>query len=269
MAPRADIPTYTGDLQHHAVGCYSAHSGVKRWNRRAEHLLMAAERWSTVADRLGGPAYPAEQLARAWKLVLFNQFHDTLAGTAIAPAYDDARDQYGYASHGGGRCAKPGRAVADKPRSHRARRWHHTSGRCKYSRRGRSVPTWSSNWTVRPQATSPPLTSKVVLPCPYHEGGAPMTSYIARKVVQAFQRQQSEKPEVNDLSPREWEVLELLSRGYAYKEISSALVISISTVNTHIHRVYEKLHVRSRGEAVAKFSSFPPRLPVSSTRAPR
>jgi DNA-binding NarL/FixJ family response regulator len=102
-----------------------------------------------------------------------------------------------------------------------------------------------------------------------HEGGAPMTSYIARKVVQAFQRQQSEKPEVNDLSPREWEVLELLSRGYSYKEICSALAISIPTVNTHIHRIYEKLHVRSRGEAVAKFSSFPPRLPVSSTRAPR
>ena len=102
-----------------------------------------------------------------------------------------------------------------------------------------------------------------------HEGGAPMTSYIARKVVQAFQRQQSEKPEVNDLSPREWEVLELLSRGHSYKEISSALTISIPTVNTHLHRIYEKLHVRSRGEAVAKFSSFPPRLPVSSNRAPR
>ena len=102
-----------------------------------------------------------------------------------------------------------------------------------------------------------------------HEGGAPMTSYIARKVVQAFQRQQSEKPEVNDLSPREWEVLELLSRGYSYKEISSALAISIPTVNTHLHRTYEKLHVRSRGEAVAKFSSFPPRLPVSATGAPR
>ena len=102
-----------------------------------------------------------------------------------------------------------------------------------------------------------------------HEGGAPMTSYIARKVVQAFQRQQSEKPEVNELSPREWEVLELLSRGYSYKEISSALTIGIPTVNTHLHRTYEKLHVRSRGEAVAKFSSFPPRLPVSATRAPR
>ena len=98
MAARTDIPTYVGDLQHHAVGCYSAHSGVKRWNRRAEHLLLAAERWCTVAARLDGPAYPAAELAQAWKLVLFNQFHDILAGTAIAPAYEDARDQYGYAS---------------------------------------------------------------------------------------------------------------------------------------------------------------------------
>jgi DNA-binding NarL/FixJ family response regulator len=97
-----------------------------------------------------------------------------------------------------------------------------------------------------------------------YEGGSPMTSYIARKVVQAFQRQSSEKPELNELSPREWEVLELLSRGYSYKEISSALGISIPTVNTHIHRTYEKLHVQSRGEAVARFSSFPPRIPVAS-----
>jgi alpha-mannosidase len=98
MAGRTDLPTYVGDLQHHAVGCYSAHSGVKRWNRRAEHLLLAAERWCSVAAHLGGPAYPAAELAQAWKSVLFNQFHDILAGTAIAPAYDDARDQYGHAS---------------------------------------------------------------------------------------------------------------------------------------------------------------------------
>jgi DNA-binding NarL/FixJ family response regulator len=99
-----------------------------------------------------------------------------------------------------------------------------------------------------------------------YEGGSPMTSYIARKVVQAFQRLPSEKPEVNELSPREWEILELLSRGYSYKDISSALKIGIPTVNTHIHRTYEKLHVRSRGEAVARFSTFPPRLPVTPSK---
>ena len=98
MQDRPGLPTYIGDLQHHAVGCYSAHSGVKRWNRRAEHLLLAAERWSVVAAQLGGPAYPKVAFAQAWQVVLFNQFHDILAGTAIAPAYEDARDQYGYAS---------------------------------------------------------------------------------------------------------------------------------------------------------------------------
>jgi alpha-mannosidase len=98
MKARPGVPTYVGDLQHHAIGCYSAHSGVKRWNRSAEHLLLASERWSSVAALLGGPAYPKDAFAQAWKLVLFNQFHDILAGTAIAPAYEDARDQYGYAT---------------------------------------------------------------------------------------------------------------------------------------------------------------------------
>ncbi len=97
MAGRTDLPTYVGDLQHHAVGCYSAHSGVKRWNRRRRAPI--ARRRALVHRRRppGGPAYPAAELAQAWKFVLFNQFHDILAGTAIAPAYDDARDQYGYA----------------------------------------------------------------------------------------------------------------------------------------------------------------------------
>jgi DNA-binding NarL/FixJ family response regulator len=102
-----------------------------------------------------------------------------------------------------------------------------------------------------------------------HSGGSPMTSNIARKVVQAFQRTKSDQPEVNDLSPREWEVLDLLARGYAYKEISDALGISIPTVNTHIHRTYEKLHVRSRGEAVARFSQFLPRFSGTTARGTR
>ena len=93
-----------------------------------------------------------------------------------------------------------------------------------------------------------------------------MTSYIARKVVQAFHRPKSDQPDVSELSPREWEVLDLLSRGYAYKEIADALGISMPTVNTHIHRTYEKLHVRSRGEAVARFTQFPPMLSVTTPR---
>ena len=101
-----------------------------------------------------------------------------------------------------------------------------------------------------------------------HEGGAPMTSYIARKVVQAFHRPPSTRPGVSQLSPREREVLDLLARGSAYTESADTLGISLPTVNTHIHRIYEKLHVRSRGEAVARVSNFPP-LPPAPARRPR
>jgi len=97
-ASRSDLPVVAEELQHHAVGCYAAHSGIKRWNRRAENLLAPAEAWAAVAERVVGQAYPAEELAKAWKQVLFNQFHDTLGGTAIEPAYDDARDQLGEAA---------------------------------------------------------------------------------------------------------------------------------------------------------------------------
>jgi DNA-binding NarL/FixJ family response regulator len=91
-----------------------------------------------------------------------------------------------------------------------------------------------------------------------HAGGSPMSSNIARKIVQSFQRFSSTSPaEPDNLSPREREVLELLARGYLYKEIAEALHISVPTVNTHIRRIYEKLHVRSRSQAVAKFTHIP------------
>ena len=93
-----------------------------------------------------------------------------------------------------------------------------------------------------------------------YNGGSPMTSNIARKVVQAFQRHEPapapEQPGSDTLSPREREVLELLARGYLYKEIVDVLKISRPTVNTYIRRIYEKLHVRSRSQAVARFSRF-------------
>ncbi len=92
------IPVHAGELQHHGVGCYTSHSGIKRWNRRAEGLLGRAEKWCAVAERLGAQPYPLAELTEAWKLLLLNQFHDTLAGTSIEPAYEDARDQIGHAS---------------------------------------------------------------------------------------------------------------------------------------------------------------------------
>jgi DNA-binding NarL/FixJ family response regulator len=89
-----------------------------------------------------------------------------------------------------------------------------------------------------------------------HDGGSPMTGNIARRVVQAFHDEAGGPPESACLSQREREVLELLARGYPYKEIMDKLAISRGSINTYIHRVYEKLHVRSRWEAVAKFSRF-------------
>jgi DNA-binding NarL/FixJ family response regulator len=87
-----------------------------------------------------------------------------------------------------------------------------------------------------------------------HHGGSPMTSNIARKVVQSFGQARSSASPAHDLSPREQEVLDLLARGYLYKEIAERLNISVPTVNTYVRRVYEKLHVRSRAQAVAKYA---------------
>jgi len=90
-----------------------------------------------------------------------------------------------------------------------------------------------------------------------YAGGSPMSSNIARKIVQSFQRFNASPAEPDNLSPREREVLELLARGYLYKEIAEALHISVPTVNTHIRRIYEKLHVRSRSQAIARFTHIP------------
>jgi len=83
-------------------------------------------------------------------------------------------------------------------------------------------------------------------------GGSPMTSHIARKVVQSLYQASPPASNQDGLSKREQEVLDLLSKGYLYKEIGEALGIAYDTVHTHIRRIYEKLHVRSRTEAVAK-----------------
>ncbi len=90
------LPTYAGELQHHARGCYSAVSEIKRLNRHAEHRLLRAEKLAVLAGTFGY-AYPQAELERAWKRLLFNQFHDVLAGSSIARAYDDAREQLGEA----------------------------------------------------------------------------------------------------------------------------------------------------------------------------
>jgi alpha-mannosidase len=91
------LPVWRDDLQHHAPGCYSSHSGIKAWQRRAQYAVLSAERWAAVISVQAEVAYPRDDLNRAWQQVLFNQFHDVLPGSAIEPAYDDARDQLGEA----------------------------------------------------------------------------------------------------------------------------------------------------------------------------
>jgi alpha-mannosidase len=91
------LPVRTDDLQHHAPGCYSSHSGIKAWQKRAQYAVLSAERWAAVISAQSGVAYPREELERAWKQVLFNQFHDVLPGSAIESSYTDARDQLGEA----------------------------------------------------------------------------------------------------------------------------------------------------------------------------
>jgi DNA-binding NarL/FixJ family response regulator len=95
-----------------------------------------------------------------------------------------------------------------------------------------------------------------------YEGGAPMSSQIARKVVNAFQSRHGESDEaetamhgkpINILSNRENEILVLLAKGLLYKEIASQLFISQETVRKHVYHIYEKLHVNNRVEAVNRF----------------
>jgi alpha-mannosidase len=93
----ANLPVVKGELQYHSRGVYAAHGEIKQTNRRAERWLGQAEAVSAAAAISAGHAYPAADYEAAWWRVLFNQFHDTMAGTALLTAYRDARDQLGAA----------------------------------------------------------------------------------------------------------------------------------------------------------------------------
>ena len=84
-------------------------------------------------------------------------------------------------------------------------------------------------------------------------GGAPMTSEVARLVVASFRQKSRHQEETFRLSAREEETLVLLSKGYSNKEIAERLVVSVETVRSHLKHAYEKLHVRSRAEAVGRY----------------
>ncbi len=85
------------------------------------------------------------------------------------------------------------------------------------------------------------------------QGGAPMSSQIARLVVRSFRESAHNSLKDEKLSQREEEILQQLSKGYSTKEIAEHLSVSVNTVRTHLQHIYEKLHVRSRTEAVVKF----------------
>jgi DNA-binding NarL/FixJ family response regulator len=85
-----------------------------------------------------------------------------------------------------------------------------------------------------------------------YAGGSPMSSSIARRVISSFQKPDSNQSQYNKLTPREKELLDLLSKGYRYKEIAERMFISVETVRTHIRNIYEKLQVQSRTEALNK-----------------
>lgn len=91
------------------------------------------------------------------------------------------------------------------------------------------------------------------------KGGAPMTSEIARKVVAAFQEPTAARNEEEGISRREREILEALCQGDSNQNIAAKLCLSIETVRWHLKKIYEKLHVSSRTEAMAKFMSQPRR----------
>ncbi|MBI4427940.1 MAG: response regulator transcription factor [Ignavibacteriales bacterium] len=86
-----------------------------------------------------------------------------------------------------------------------------------------------------------------------HNGGSPMSNVIGRKVVQAFQQMGSSSKDLENLSERENEILSYVAKGYRDKEVADKFFISPDTVRKHLRNIYQKLHVRSRTEAVLKF----------------
>jgi DNA-binding NarL/FixJ family response regulator len=90
-----------------------------------------------------------------------------------------------------------------------------------------------------------------------YQGGSPMSASIARKLVTVFQQETGSAPEAATLTPREKEVLELTAKGLLYKEIAQQLGIGFGTVRQHLYKVYEKLHVQNKTEAINKVFGKP------------
>ena len=92
-----ELPVVKDDLQHHAVGCYTAEAEIKKGNRQSETALIVAEKIAAVGSIAWGANYPKAELTKAWQRVLFLQFHDSLAGTSLFEHSQAAREGYGFA----------------------------------------------------------------------------------------------------------------------------------------------------------------------------
>ncbi len=95
-AQKDNIPVLKDDLLHHARGCYSACAAVKKWDRHTTNQLLTAEKLASLSSLCSLYQYPVEDFKKAWKFVLFNQFHDILAGSSIEEAYVQAGNEYGF-----------------------------------------------------------------------------------------------------------------------------------------------------------------------------
>jgi RNA polymerase sigma factor (sigma-70 family) len=113
----------------------------------------------------------------------------------------------------------------------------------------RALEAGASGYLIK----SPPPARLLESILEVYSGGSPMSASIARMVIRTFHERGRAKQTLESLSPREAEVLRLLALGLRYKEIATSLGISPRTVGTHIHRIYEKLHVRSATEASLKY----------------
>ncbi|HOB84472.1 MAG TPA: glycoside hydrolase family 38 C-terminal domain-containing protein [Bacteroidales bacterium] len=92
-----NLPVVKDDLQHHATGCYTAESEIKKGNRQSEAALVTAEKITAVGSMAWGAKYPKKEFTSAWQKVLFLQFHDSLAGTSVPEHSLHAREGYGFA----------------------------------------------------------------------------------------------------------------------------------------------------------------------------
>lgn len=97
LANPLNVPVWKDDLQHHASGCYSATSMIKRLNRLTENALQSAEKWNTIAAKTTNFQPNTSEFAEAWRDLLFNQFHDIFDGCSIMEAYEDVNETMGHA----------------------------------------------------------------------------------------------------------------------------------------------------------------------------